>query len=131
MPADAAPVSLGDRVEWVDALRGFALLGIVVANLRSAMLQFVLPDGGVWLGPWPALNVAFDAFETALIQGKFYSIFSFLFELGFSIQMRRAAKSGGNFGTHAAIHLRNRTLVNQAETRNEKAPHSTKEASGR
>src|SRR5262249_54641787 len=30
--------------------------------------------------------------------GKFYSIFSFLFGLGFSIQMMRAAERGGNFG---------------------------------
>ena len=92
------PVSAAERVSWIDALRGFALLGIIVANLESSMLRFLLPGNGHDLGPLASLNVPFEFFESALIQGKFYSIFSFLFGLGFSIQMMRAAERGGEFG---------------------------------
>ena len=62
------------------------------------MLRFLLPGNGHDLGPLASLNVPFEFFESALIQGKFYSIFSFLFGLGFSIQMMRAAERGGEFG---------------------------------
>jgi uncharacterized protein len=93
-----APIADSERVRWIDALRGFALLGIIVANLESSMLRFLLPGKGHDLGPLASLNVPFEFFESALIQGKFYSIFSFLFGLGFSIQMMRAAERGGRFG---------------------------------
>ena len=79
---------------WIDALRGFALVGIIVANLESSMLRFLLPGKGHDLGPLASLNVPFEFFESALIQGKFYSIFSFLFGLGFSVQMMRGAETG-------------------------------------
>ena len=92
MPALTTPVADTERVAWIDALRGFALLGIIVANLESSMLRFLLPGKGHDLGPLASLNVPFEFFESALIQGKFYSIFSFLFGLGFSIQMMRAAE---------------------------------------
>src|SRR5262245_22487691 len=94
----ASPIADGERVRWIDALRGFALLGIVVANLESSMIRFMLPDNGHGIGPLASLNVPFEFFESALIQGKFYSIFSFLFGLGFSIQMMRAAERGDQFG---------------------------------
>src|SRR5262245_56617705 len=94
----ASPIADGERVRWIDALRGFALLGIVVANLESSMIRFMLPDNGHGIGPLASLNVPFEFFESALIQGKFYSIFSFLFGLGFSIQMMRAAGRGREFG---------------------------------
>ena len=78
MPAVATPVAATERVSWIDALRGFALLGIIIANLESSMLRFLLPGNGHDLGPLASLNVPFEFFESALIQGKFYSIFSFL-----------------------------------------------------
>ena len=92
-----APVQASERVDWIDALRGFALLGIIVANLESSMLRFMLPDKGHGIGPLAALNVPFEMFQSALIEGKFYSIFSFLFGLGFSIQMMRAYEGGAQF----------------------------------
>lgn len=94
----SVPVAESERVRWIDALRGFALLGIVIANLESSMVRFLLPDKGHGLGPLAPLNVPFEFFESALIQGKFYSIFSFLFGLGFSVQMMRGAERGGEFG---------------------------------
>lgn len=85
-----APVSSGERIVSMDGLRGVALLGILIAN----MLHFSQPlvedgmRGGLWFGP---LDRAADWFSLLLVDGKFYPLFSFLFGLGFSIQMERAS----------------------------------------
>lgn len=75
------------RIEVVDALRGFALLGVLFANV---------PYGGE-----SAVTGIFDesiSFLTdLLISKKFITIFSILFGFGFYIQMSRAEKSGVNF----------------------------------
>ena len=77
-----------DRFTEIDALRGFALFGILLANLpvwigipfageRTAELL-----GGITL---PQFAMVFNG----VLDGKFYTIFSFLFGLGFSLQIER------------------------------------------
>jgi len=78
----------------VDILRGLALLGIFVVN----MLFFSGPAGyfsltAYWPGP---LNEAVEGFIRIFWQGAFYSIFSFLFGLGFALQLERASARGGS-----------------------------------
>ena len=85
-----APVSPTERIASLDVLRGFALLGILIAN----MLHFSQPleeEGwrhGLWFGP---LDRVADCVSLLLIEGKFYPLFSFLFGLGYAIQMDRAS----------------------------------------
>lgn len=78
------------RIEVVDALRGFALFGVLFANI---------PYGGE-----PPITGVFDgsiSFLTdLLISKKFITIFSILFGFGFYIQMSRAGKSGVNFKSY-------------------------------
>jgi uncharacterized protein len=91
------PASAGERAEWLDALRGFALLGIVLINVQVF-------SGYVFRGPistwmpvqhaWDSLDPALDFAVHALVQGKFYSLFAFLFGLGFALQLRRAEAMG-------------------------------------
>jgi uncharacterized protein len=82
------------RIAWLDALRGFALLGILLANLP-------LLAGYPFISP--ALRDALPAAELApvvallsavLVDAKFYALFSFLFGLGFALQLRRAQALG-------------------------------------
>lgn len=91
-----APVSPAERIVSLDVLRGFALLGVLIAN----MLLFGQPleEGGVRSGLWlsPADRVA-DWISLLLVDGKFYPLLSFLFGLGFSVQMDRAASRGLDF----------------------------------
>jgi uncharacterized protein len=91
-----APVSPAERIASLDVLRGFALLGVLIAN----MLLFSQPleEGGVRSGLWlsPADRVA-DWISLLLVDGKFYPLLSFLFGLGFSVQMDRAASRGLDF----------------------------------
>jgi uncharacterized protein len=93
--AETAP-SKAPRIVVVDALRAFALLGIIITHAVDGFLA----------GPEPSKNFmvfgAFDAFalqaEKLLTFGKFYTLFSFLFGLSFAIQMRNATEKGRNFG---------------------------------
>lgn len=88
-----APVSAGERIELLDILRGAALFGILTANMRAL---------GV---PWRLYghpSLVFPGFADRLVQGlvdvfvsgKFVTLFSFLFGLGFAVQMTRAEARG-------------------------------------
>lgn len=93
MPATPLlPVQQEERIWVMDALRGFAILGIFIANLNSGFSFFDPSD------PKGAYVTTFDG-ETnflrhMLIEGKFYSIFSFLFGWGLALQLQRSEVKG-------------------------------------
>ena len=83
-----------ERIELLDALRGFALCGILLANiLYWSGWIFMPPDqkvalageGGLW---WQGF------FHHAFVDGKFYTLFSLLFGIGFALQLERLTKRG-------------------------------------
>lgn len=94
LPAAFGPIAVHERSEWLDALRGFALFGIILYNVQvfsGYMLQLVIPA----VHPVKsALDPALDFAVHVLIQAKFYSLFSFLFGLGIALQLRRAQERG-------------------------------------
>ncbi len=99
VPAALAPTSLNERSEWLDALRGFALLGILFANIIAfSGYAFMGPDAKASL-PWSGADGVLNYLEHALVEAKFYSLFSFLFGLGFAVQLQRAEARGGDFKT--------------------------------
>jgi uncharacterized protein len=83
------PVARAERNPTIDIIRGIALLGILLVNLdlfARPFQQLLFP-----LDPaTPTLDRAADWIIKWLAEGKFYSLFSFLFGLGFGIQMIRA-----------------------------------------
>lgn len=81
--ARLAPVAASERIALFDVLRGFALLGILLVN-------FMGEPGNVF-GTIDALVVSALA---AFISWSFYPLFSFLFGLGFAVQLARAEASG-------------------------------------
>lgn len=91
-----APVSSVERIISMDVLRGLALLGILISNMQvfSQPLEDFGYRGGLWLG-WADRWA--DWITVFLVEGKFYPLFSFLFGLGFSIQMDRAVARGLDF----------------------------------
>jgi uncharacterized protein len=90
------PISLSERIVFIDVLRGMALFGILAANMRAffAPLDAYEYIGVLFHG---RADVLAQVFIEALIQGKFISIFSFLFGMGFAIQMSRAEARGVQF----------------------------------
>lgn len=95
--AALAPIRPSERAEWLDALRGFALLGILLINVVAfSGYAFMDPATKAQL-PWSGADKVLDYLVHALVEAKFYSLFSFLFGLGFSVQMQRAEARGGGF----------------------------------
>ncbi len=89
------PVKNNEREFFMDALRGFAILGIFIANL-AGFSRFESDD--IIVGPW-IINGADDIMRFLhylFIEGKFYSIFSLLFGWGIALQIKRGVANGIN-----------------------------------
>lgn len=95
-PTVLAPVSPTERLELLDIVRGFALLGILLMNIEG----FVGPLYAATTGLDPSLTGAdrvVDALIYILVQGKFWCLFSLLFGMGFAVMSQRAAANGRPF----------------------------------
>lgn len=96
------PVTANQRIEALDVVRGFALFGILLMNIEYfnrpiTTLGLGMPRGltGIdWVASW---------FIAYFVQGKFWTIFSLLFGMGFAVMMLRAAEAGREF---AGVYLR-------------------------
>src|SRR5262245_16288240 len=82
------PISAQDRIAVMDIVRGFALLGILIMNLPGFSNSFFAGADGshVWTG---TVDRIAEATRDMLFSGKFNSMFSLLFGLGFTIQLGR------------------------------------------
>ncbi|HUX77200.1 MAG TPA: DUF418 domain-containing protein [Anaerolineae bacterium] len=85
------PVQLRERVEVIDILRGFSVLGILLVNMLSFSGYATEVQG---LGTADRIAVLLIKF---VAQAKFYTLFSFLFGWGIAVQMARAAQRGTRF----------------------------------
>ena len=87
------PLPSGERIATLDILRGFALFGILLVNMAFFSSPFPVAAGLVewWRGTADTVAHVLLVFTA---HGKFYSLFSFLFGLGFSIQLARAESRG-------------------------------------
>ena len=107
-----------DRLDALDVLRGFALIGICIANVEFFNRPVVESGQGIPTGlhglDW---LVAFLA--AYLVSGKFWTIFSLLFGMGFALMLERARVAGRPFaptygrrvGVLLAIGLLHHTLL--------------------
>ena len=85
------PTKNSERELFLDALRGFAILGIFIANLAG--FSHFNGDANV-VSPWitERWDDITEFFHIMLIEGKFYSIFSLLFGWGIALQLKRGAQ---------------------------------------
>jgi uncharacterized protein len=83
----AAPVR--ERIRALDVLRGVAVGGILFANVLVFFgMTFLSPERNAELSSTTADHVALWL-ERVLVDGKFYSVFSLLFGIGFGVQLAR------------------------------------------
>jgi uncharacterized protein len=84
------------RITVVDALRGFALLGVILTHMwqHYSIYSFGLER---FTPLFPAIDEPIQWLMRNVIMGKFINIFAFLFGLSFFIQMDRAHKKGIDF----------------------------------
>ncbi|MDT7603067.1 MAG: uncharacterized protein QOF61_1064 [Acidobacteriota bacterium] len=98
------PVAAGERIQLIDVLRGFALFGVLLANM------VYLSGTDVAVTPERAASLAtarLDGYVRSVIyffvDDKANTIFAFLFGLGFAVQMLRAEERGRRI---APVYLR-------------------------
>lgn len=84
-----------ERIAVLDILRGFALFGVLMVNMLdfsgSGLRASTLGMRG------SELDQLVDLTVVAFFVLKFYLLFSFLFGVGFAVQMRRAEAGGKSF----------------------------------
>jgi len=97
------PVTGTDRIDALDTLRGFALLGILVMNIQI----FAMPDAAYFFptayGDLGGLNGLVWHLGELLASSKFITIFSMLFGAGIVLMNDRAKARGRGF---AGLHYR-------------------------
>lgn len=96
----ATPVPTSERHPILDALRGWALLGILVANMLVFQGGYFLSDAQARLLPGAALDDPVELLIEWLVVGKFYSLFSLLFGIGFALQIQRLEARGEGMGRY-------------------------------
>jgi uncharacterized protein len=101
-PTLLQPVRPAERIDFLDVLRGFALLGILLMNIEAFVGPLDLAMAGI--DPrWQGVDRWADALSYVLVQGKFYPLFSLLFGMGFAVMAQRAEAVGREF---APLYLR-------------------------
>jgi len=84
------------RIVMVDALRGFALAGVVLVHMVERYVAGPRPEA-LLEGLDSAPDIIIGGLVGFFCSGKFFSLFSILFGLSFSIQMESAARKGNDF----------------------------------
>jgi uncharacterized membrane protein YeiB len=81
-------INLNERIDTLDYLRGFALMGIILVNIGPLLL--VNPPVS------DSLDASYWRFLYLFVEGRFYTIFTFLFGVGFYMFITRAKARGKN-----------------------------------
>jgi uncharacterized protein len=84
------PIRPEERVEGLDIIRGFALFGVLLANLQGWFRTYPLKVT-LHSPAWPGTaDVVAEYARAIIIDSKFFSLFSMLFGAGLAVQMERA-----------------------------------------
>ncbi|MBT8252392.1 MAG: DUF418 domain-containing protein [Flavobacteriaceae bacterium] len=100
-PFHNQPTTAGERIQALDVLRGFAILGILIMNIQS----FSMP-GAAYLNPMAygdvtGINKWVWILSHLFADQKFMTIFSVLFGAGIILMTKRAKdRSGHSAGLH-------------------------------
>jgi uncharacterized protein len=84
----AGPLPAQERIVALDVLRGVALLGIFIMNMPGFSHSLFAGAGGIDL-PQGALDRSVGALREVLVAGRFNTLFSLLFGVGFTLQLAR------------------------------------------
>jgi uncharacterized protein len=91
------PIDPKKRIEILDVLRGFALLGILFNNILYFSGYTFQPFDALRQTPTFRLDETLYSFLDIVITAKFYTLFSILFAVGFYLQLSRHADDASDF----------------------------------
>ena len=83
------PLPARERIVALDVARGVAVGGILLANVMVFFGLFVIAPERAAAFPTAAWDQIAALLERIFVEGKFYSIFSLLFGIGFGVQLAR------------------------------------------
>src|SRR6516225_5774257 len=88
----AAPVSDADRLRLIDALRGVALLGILLMNIPG----FAMPNyfSASFKSDPTSVNFWLNAFISAFFEGKMRALFGMVFGAGVLLFVSKKEQTG-------------------------------------
>lgn len=90
MTNNIVPIQSKDREVFMDVLRGFAIFGILIANLAiGGLSQYSASAKQTGTFLLPQLDHQLSFLYAMFIDGKFYSIFSLLFGWGIALQIQQ------------------------------------------
>jgi len=92
-PEPIAAESGTSRILGLDVLRGVALFGILLVNMRHFSTPALYAGGASQAGSLPVDRLV-DGLIFFFAQGKFFPLFSFLFGLGLVLQLQRWRAKG-------------------------------------
>ncbi len=94
--AAARPTASSERIEFLDVLRGVALLGILMVNLPFLGLPLSVAGDAPSLWEGGGASAWTAALVRGLAENKFMGLFSLLFGMGLALQVDRAEARGVN-----------------------------------
>ncbi len=94
----AGPTAARERLPLLDAIRGTALGGILLANLTSFFGADMLDSAALAAQPAATFGRVVLVGVDWLVEGKFYSVFSMLLGMGFALQASRVETRGEHIG---------------------------------
>ncbi|WP_338753359.1 DUF418 domain-containing protein [Bacillus sp. FJAT-52991] len=101
MKQKLSPISVKDRLATIDMLRGFALLGIIIANIVWFLYPVYLQQDPTfkneWTSFWDQSDYTAQSLLSMFVDGKFIMLFSMLFGFGMVIMQERTAAKQLNF----------------------------------
>lgn len=89
-----APVAATERIQVLDVLRGLALLGIFLMNIEFFSRSLLEVSTGIE-SSLTGVDWLADAFVYVFVRGKFWTLFSLLFGMGFAVMLERGRERGG------------------------------------
>ena len=93
-PDEAGPTAPADRIVALDALRGFALLGILVINIWLFALPTIATYNPTLYGDFTGLNYGAWLISHVLFERKFVTLFTILFGAGMVLFLESKARKG-------------------------------------
>lgn len=97
-PALSSPIAASERIHALDIVRGFALLGIFLMNVEWFSRPISELGTGVDLKQ-TGISYAASWLIYTFVQGKFWTMFSLLFGMGFAVMLGRAQSTDRGFVT--------------------------------
>ena len=93
LQATNGPIQLAERIESIDVIRGFSLLGILLMNVQGFSMPALTYINPTIFSEFSGINYAVWLFEHVFVNQKMMNIFSLLFGVGLIVMTERLDKT--------------------------------------